>query len=312
MDFVADNQSGSADGSIRGAVERLNDLHSEQSGLPTEEAEAVEVEAAEPEEVEAQPEESEEVEGSEEDTPQAEAQPEGESSGDESEEPADEEKHLGYLRDKDYRQKTMALSEERRAINERAQELEAKLTEAAQLLDFEEFSIAQVNTDDLDEYDKSEVLEKKDALNKKLQRYQELQQERAYHGQLQYQQYIAEQAELLPQKIPEWLDQDVAMKELGDVRQHLVSEGFHEQEVGSMTDARALSLFRKAMLYDRMMLAKPEKKKAVKKKPKSIKPGVPKTSEQKMSDRQRAMRGKLKETGHVKDAQAAIKDLLTR
>src|SRR5690606_6367622 len=70
--------------------------------------------------------------------------------------------------------------------------------------------------------------------------------------------FVREQQEKLPELIPEWRDAKVAEAEVPKLRAYGIEQGFEEQEIDQLADARAVRLLRKAMLYDELMAKKPE------------------------------------------------------
>ena len=55
----------------------------------------------------------------------------------------------------------------------------------------------------------------------------------------------------LPEMIPEWLDDKVKTEEAGKIANMMRSSyGFSDEEIGSIYDSRAISILRKAALYD--------------------------------------------------------------
>ncbi len=51
-------------------------------------------------------------------------------------------------------------------------------------------------------------------------------------------------------KLPDWKDADKAKAEQGRVREYLKNQGFTDDEVGGVSDHRAVLMARKAMLFD--------------------------------------------------------------
>ena len=93
----------------------------------------------------------------------------------------------------------------------------------------------------------------------------------------QHQQYLVEQQERLLERIPEWRDEDTAMREKQAIITHAQRMGFGEQELATASDSRAIEVLRKAYLYDELMANKPAAQKKVKKAPKVVKSGTPKS-----------------------------------
>ena len=125
----------------------------------------------------------------------------------------------------------------------------------------------------------------------------------------QHQQYLVEQQERLLERIPEWRDEDTAMREKQAIITHAQRMGFSEQELATASDSRAIEVLRKAYLYDELMANKPAAQKKVKKAPKVVKSGTPKSKKQVNANRSKQALERLKKTGS-KDA--AVDLLLER
>lgn len=68
-----------------------------------------------------------------------------------------------------------------------------------------------------------------------------------------YQNHLTAQQKDLLDKLPEWKDEGKAKAEKAALRDYLLSQGFDEQSVSGVSDAKAVVMARKAMLYDQMM-----------------------------------------------------------
>ena len=91
---------------------------------------------------------------------------------------------------------------------------------------------------------------------------------------------------------------------------YLISPNLTEQEVSTLIDARSVDVLHKAMLYDNLLTAKINQKKA-KVVPKMQKPGIPTTKNEVNSEKVKQTRARLKRTGRVDDAALAIKSLIS-
>ena len=108
-----------------------------------------------------------------------------------------------------------------------------------------------------------------------------------------YQQRLqVEQQQLLNAK-PEWTNSERAQAEKSAISDYLVSNmGFAPEEAGSIIDHRFVLLAEKAMKYDQVKKATPNKKRVVKVGNKTIKPGASKTKQQRSADQHTAMKKK--------------------
>ena len=111
------------------------------------------------------------------------------------------------------------------------------------------------------------------------------------------------------ERIPEWRDEDTAMREKQAIITHAQRMGFSEQELATASDSRAIEVLRKAYLYDELMANKPAAQKKVKKAPKVVKSGTPKSKKQVNANRSKQALERLTKTGS-KDA--AVDLLLER
>lgn len=85
--------------------------------------------------------------------------------------------------------------------------------------------------------------------------------------------FVAQQAAKLPEIIPEWKDPAIQSKEVGEIRDWALKNGFQPQEVDGFTMAHHVQVMRKAMLYDKQQQAKPAIENKVRQAPKLVKPG---------------------------------------
>ena len=227
----------------------------------------------------------------------------------------------GYQRQSDYTRKTMEASETRKAADaETAKarqerdvyaqnltrfqaQLEGTLQEQ-QKTDWE----ALLNSDPV-EYLRQQHLaqarqaqlqqvyaerQKVDAIQKG-----EAEQAHASHIQMQQQELLA--------KLPEWRDAKKADAERAAIRDFLVKEGFDAQSLNQITDARAVVLARKAMLYDQMVSKASAAAKKIAALPTRMeRPG---TGEQGLDKRGSAFQ-RLSKSGSLSDAAAVFESFI--
>jgi hypothetical protein len=125
------------------------------------------------------------------------------------------------------------------------------------------------------------------------------------HQQQEMARYINEQIEKLQKAEPLFADEAKGPVERQAIRSFLNKQGFTDEELAGLTDHRTVIVARKAMLYDRMMAAKPEAKKIV---PmiRSIRPGSTRApAAPAAAQAAQTAREQLKQTGSV-DALAAM------
>jgi hypothetical protein len=151
--------------------------------------------------------------------------------------------------------------------------------------------------------------DRKESLAKVQAERERVNQEQQAQQMQQHQQYLVEQQERLLERIPEWRDEDTAMREKQAIITHAQRMGFSEQELATASDSRAIEVLRKAYLYDELMANKPAAQKKVKKAPKVVKSGTPKSKKQVNANRSKQALERLTKTGS-KDA--AVDLLLER
>ena len=237
-----------------------------------------------------------------------------------------EELKRGNLRQRDYTRKTQELAEARKQLEANYEEIQRERAQYAQMLPALQERLQQPVEQEPDWdtlYDTDPTTAAKaerqwrkqqeeraaqlQAVEAERQRMMELEQQRLEQMQAQY---FEQQRELLPELIPEWRDNTVASKEAKDIRGFLLKEGFSEQDVNGLTNATLVKLARKAMLYDQGQTRATEAKKKPKtQKTKTLKAGSRSTQPRPKSEQQQALQ-RVRQTGRVQDAAAAIKSLL--
>lgn len=133
-------------------------------------------------------------------------------------------------------------------------------------------------------------------------------------SQEQLKQIVKSERAKLVEKIPEWGDSSDKGKAFRRaIREYGESAGFTPKELESVADHRALVLLHKAFLYDQSQKQRSEKiakgKKKVESLP-SMRPGTKTGKRSTQSSKAAQARARLKKTGNVRDAAAAIEMLL--
>lgn len=237
-----------------------------------------------------------------------------------------EELKSGHLRQRDYTRKTQELAEARRQMEAEYQQVEQERLQYAQMLPalaerIEQSAQEEPDWDTLYDADPTMAAKAERQFRKQQEERQaqlqavRAEQERLRQIDMQRQQamqaqYLEQQRAMLPDLIPEWRDSAVAKSEAQKIRNFLVGEGFTEQDVSGLTNATLVKLARKAMLYDQGQTRATEaKKKPVKRGPKPLKSGSRGSQPKPKSQTQQAQQ-RLRQSGRVNDAAAAIKSLL--
>ena len=213
----------------------------------------------------------------------------------------------GLMMENDYRQKTMSLSDEKKAFDAQKSEFDAKLAELTDMVMFEADNLESDEMKELKEVDPNSYWEKFDEVKSKAEKLKAYKDARDKELITQQQKAVEAEVAKYTQLIPEWLDETQKTKDVEKMVSFLGNSGFTEQEVGSIYDARIMSIVRKAALYDDISSQNIEAKR-VQSVPKSARPSsttqkAEKTAQQKSMER-------LRQTGKLDDASAAIRNLL--
>lgn len=224
----------------------------------------------------------------------------------------------GYMRDADYRQKTMALAESRKKLEtdeivplraarakyeENLTKIEAALQEAypkepnwqelREKLTPEEFSAELLGW---------QQREKNMAAVKAEQ--QRIADEKAAEEKTAMQAYVAEQEDLLLKALPAWKKPEVAEKEQKELTAFAHKLGFSSQELRALRDHRLVLLLRSAMLYDRGVAKKPAIQNKIQQALETTAPKGGPTKAAKSKEQQ--ARGRLAKSGDIADAADAV------
>lgn len=213
----------------------------------------------------------------------------------------------GLMMENDYRQKTMSLADERKAFESRKSEFDQALADLQDSVLMKANDLESDEMKELKEHDPDQYWKKFEDVKNQAEKLKGYKEKRDSELMEQHRKLIEAEQQKYTQAIPEWLDESVKGKDIEKMMTYMANNGFSEQEIGSIYDSRHLALIRKAALYDEITSQNIESKR-VKDVPKSAKPAstnqpADKTARQSSFD-------KLKQTGKITDAQAAIKALL--
>ena len=226
----------------------------------------------------------------------------------------------GYSRQQDYTRKTQELANQRKTIEQQAQELQQRDAIYAQLLPKMEAQLKGelVNEPDWNSlYDDDPIAyvrekqiwdEKKEKLTAVSAEQQRLQQEAYAQQQQQIAHVVQEGQQRILQIIPEWKNAEIASKEKSAIRDYGINVlGYSAQEMDAIYDYRALLGLRNAWLNSKTVEA--TKKKPTQKAPARVaRPGS--TSRKKsLAPAQRAKQV-LAKTGKVQDAAKVFEQFL--
>ena len=224
----------------------------------------------------------------------------------------------GYSRDSDYRQKTHSLGLEKKYLEAQKSSLrqnyDNRLSELNDLIATADgFIRQQQGSKDLKklwEEDPTSAARLDYQLREQNRQIDDMKSKAKDAYQKQYDEYLDTQRQLAAARIPEYSDPNKADQFRTDMRTSLRSYGFSEQEIGNLADHRFLMVIRDAMSYKSVKDRKPIVQKKVANAPKVVKAGVAKPSTGTGRDAIRNKIGKLAKTGHNKDAQSAILDMI--
>jgi hypothetical protein len=179
-----------------------------------------------------------------------------------------------YLRHSDYTRKTQELAEQRRTFDVEVQQERAKIQQQMQQI---ELMAQQESAPDWDSIFEENPLEAP-LMHHKWKQSQEAKQQLIYQNQTaaanQRHSHLAEQAKLLPEMIPHWADNSLAERETLELRKALVDDGFANEDVGAITDARLVKwLLAGKRQFELERTAPRVVKKKVAGKPKVLQPG---------------------------------------
>ena len=228
----------------------------------------------------------------------------------------------GYQRQSDYTRKTMEAAEQRKAadaeLNAAIQERRTYADNLQRMQIQLESALQEQNTIDwqrLIDTDPQEYLKQQHLYQQRQAQLQrngiEQQQVNAKiqaEEQARFQSHLQAQQEELLAKLPEWKNDEKSKAEKVALREYLLNQGFDQKNVDNISDAKAVIMARKAMLYDKMM----SKAQAVAKKVSSLpqkveKPGVAETRN--LDKRSNAFQ-RLSKSGSIDDAAAMFASIL--
>ena len=224
----------------------------------------------------------------------------------------------GYSRDSDYRQKTHTLGLEKRDLetqkNSLRQSYDTRLSELNDLIATADATVRQQQgSEDLQKlYDEDPTAAARldYQLRQQNRQLEEVRSKAKEAQQTQYNEFLNTQRELAATKIPEFADPNKADTFKVNMRNSLRNYGFNDSEIGSLADHRFLMVAKDAMSYQNLKDKKPIVQKKVANAPRVIKSGIAKSNTSSGREQIRQKIGKLAKTGHIKDAQNAILDMI--
>lgn len=299
------------------------DSAAEQEEVVEETTEPSEVEESEELQDESEEATEDEVEGDEEEAEEVEPEPEKftvKVDGKELE-VTKEELLRGYQREADYTRKTQKLAEERRMVESEFEQVRVEREQYAQVLGqlqqkLQEMTPQEPNWEQLEKQDPTEYARQWTNHQRRQQQQAAIAAEQMRLSQMQQaeqakamQERLLEEANRVKELIPEWRSPERAKEDGKALIEYGQKLGFSEQELGNVTDARALVALYKAWKFDQMMSKKPELQAKIKKAPRMATPGSANTVTPKNSELKSAKQ-RLASTGSVKDAAALFEKFI--
>ena len=226
----------------------------------------------------------------------------------------------GYSRQQDYTRKTQELANQRKTIEQQAQELAQRDAIYAQLLPKMEAELQASMVDEPDwktlvdedpvAYVREQQIwnEKKEKLEAAKAERQRLEKEAYEKQQQQLAQFVQEGQQKLLEIVPEWKNAEVAQKEKLAIRDYGINVlGYAPQEMDAIYDYRALLGLRNAWLNSKTVEA--TKKKPTQKAPARVaRPGT--TTRKKTVAPAKRAKQVLAKTGKVQDAAKVFEQFL--
>jgi hypothetical protein len=228
----------------------------------------------------------------------------------------------GYQTEKSSTERFMAAAEIKRAAEAETAKARAEresyatnLQRMQARLEGEQLASKDTNWDELIRTDPVEYLRQQHLANKRQETLNQVyaeQQRIAALNQAEAQKaqsaYLAAQQEELLSKLPEWKDEAKSKAEKAQLREYLLNAGYAESDVASVSDARAVILARKAMMYDKIIANASAAAKKVSTLPSKVeRPGA---GEAPVIDKRSAAFQKLSKSGRIEDAAAVFSSLL--
>ena len=224
----------------------------------------------------------------------------------------------GYSRDSDYRQKTHTLGLEKKDLEAQKQSLrqsyDTRLSELNEMITTaDSFVRQQQGSKDLQKlYDEDPTSAAKldYQLRQQNRQIEEMKSKAQEAYTKQYNEYLDIQKQLAAAKIPEYSDPNKADQFRTNMRTTLRGYGFNDTEIGNLADHRFLMVIKDAMSYKSVKDKKPIAQKKVANAPKVVKAGVAKSGPSSGREEIRNKINRLKKTGHLREAQDAIRDMI--
>ena len=210
----------------------------------------------------------------------------------------------GHMREKKFHRELNKLSNERKsfeAVKAETEQLQGRYKEGWAELE----KTLQVQEPNWDELRKTRTQEEFNAIytdwsirqdqRKKVQaEIDQVQKREQEENVIKFQQHMKNEFDNMLDKIPEWKNEKVMADERKEVVAYAKSAmGYTDDEIANAVDHRAIVALRKAMKYDNLMKKKPNLVKKVKKAPRMVKAGTPKTKNEIVANQNKKVRDRF-------------------
>ena len=221
----------------------------------------------------------------------------------------------------DYTQKTQALAEHARQVEERFQRVTAieqaqpllqqaaaqVQAVAAQLQPYAQVDWVKLATDDPLEYPKHRARfdQLQAAYGSAMGQYNQAQQAVEQQKQVLTAQQLQQERTRMLEQHPEWRDPDKFATVAKEMSSYLLKEGATPEEVNAINGHVAVNVIWKAAQYDKLLAAKNGKVKLMQNAPPVQRPGAVQSRDAASADKETKLRGQLRKSGSL-DAAAAL------
>lgn len=228
----------------------------------------------------------------------------------------------GYQREADYTRKTQQLAEQRKQLEAEQSEFQAVQAQTAQLRDAYGQTLQQLQQqiqdglqqepdwdaayEQLDAKEYTRLVQdwnaRKDSLQKVQIEQARVAKEQAKESEAMMRTHLAQQSELMLEKLPQWRDEKVRLTERDQLITYAKSLGYTDDEIANAADHRAIVALYHSWQLSKLNAAKPEAKKRVRKAPKMAKAGVPRSKNEVAARRRQKLADRHASEGSIASA----------
>lgn len=233
-----------------------------------------------------------------------------------------EEALKGYQREADYTRKTQELAEARKALQAEQDQFKTVQAETSQLRDAYGQTLQQleqqINRDlgqepdwdrayqELDAKEYARLVQNWQTQKENLQKVQveraRVSKEQAQEHEKIMREHLAQQGNLMMEKLPQWKDAKVRDSERAELISHAKTLGYTDDEIANAADHRAIVALYHSWQLSKINASTPEAKKKVRKAPKMAKSGVPRSKNEVASRRRDKLRARHAKEGSIASA----------